>query len=243
MELMARVFGLAMLALFLAVLTAVLLGETDGVDAWVLRALREAEAPGTVIGPGWIRALSVTITALGDNLTLLAFTLTGLAWLLFRGDRRAQRLLLIASLGGLLIILAVKIGVGRDRPDVVPWLAAADAWSFPSGHAMMTMVIFLALAVTIGRGIQEKRLRHILIAAAVLLSLATGVTRAVLGVHYPSDVLAGWLLGLAWCTACWLWDARGISAGEAGSAGAYRGEYGAAGNRIRRGGRRDRGRR
>jgi undecaprenyl-diphosphatase len=232
-ELVAGLFGLAMLALFLAVTSAVLLGETAGVDAWLLRALRQVEEPAAIVGPRWVRDVAVTITTLGNNLTLLAAALTGLAWLFFRGDRRAQLVLLVVSIGGLLLNLALKLGIDRPRPAVVPWLSSADAWSFPSGHAMMTMVIFLALAVLIGRGIKDARIRYILVAVAVTGSLATGATRVMLGVHYPSDVFAGWLLALGWCAACWLWDRRGR---EGRFAGTGRGGRGGRGEPYTKGG-------
>jgi undecaprenyl-diphosphatase len=207
--LVAQLVLMAAGAIFLAITVAVLMGETQAADEWMILALRSHGDLGTAIGPAWLTEAVITITTLGNNLTLVASVLLGVAWFHFRGDRNALRMILLVGIGGLLIMLVLKLSVGRPRPDVAPWLATADPWSFPSGHAMMTMAIFVALAVLVGRGIQHRRIRNILILAAIALSIAAGLTRVFLGVHYPSDVLAGWVLGIAWLAACWLWEARG----------------------------------
>ena len=198
----------ASLALFLAVLTAMIMGETQGLDEGALLALRAAGDSGHIAGPSWLTGLVLALTTLGNDLTLTAFVLLGAAWFLFRGDRRALNMILIVGIGGLLLMLALKFGIGRPRPDLVPRLVDVAAGSFPSGHAMMTMAIFLALAVLVGRGWKSRRARNLAVAGVVTLSIAVGATRMFVGVHYPSDVLAGWLIGLAWAAACWLIDAR-----------------------------------
>lgn len=207
--LVAQLVLMAAGAMFLAILTAVLMGETQAADEWMILALHSHGDAGTAIGPAWLTEVVIAITTLGNNLTLVAFVLLGAAWFHFRGDRSALGLILLVGVGGLLIMLALKLSVGRPRPDVAPWLVPADPWSFPSGHAMMTMAIFLALAVLVGRGIKHRRIRISLIVTALTFSIAAGLTRVFLGVHYPSDVVAGWFLGIAWLAACWLWEAKG----------------------------------
>ena len=206
--LVAQLLLLATVALFLAVLVAMLAGQTQAADEWTLLALRLPQDSGRMVGPSWLSDVMVAITALGEASTLTAFVLLAVAWFHFRGDRRALRMMLVVGIGGLLLMLALKYGIGRPRPDLVPHLARIDHGSFPSGHAMMTMAIFLSIAVLVGRGLRSARRRGTLVAVAVASSLLIGTTRLFVGVHYPSDVLAGWMIGLSWAAACWLVDAR-----------------------------------
>ncbi|MFZ1729542.1 MAG: phosphatase PAP2 family protein [Bacteroidota bacterium] len=202
--LVAQLYLLTTLALFFALAISVTLDKTQSFDQNVLLALRDASDMAQPIGPAWMLEVMRTFTAIGTGLSLTAIVLLGLAWLFFRGDRFSIAMFTIASVGGFVLNILLKIGMNRPRPSIVPLLSEIDPWSFPSGHAMMTMAIFLCLAVLIGRSIRSKRIRNLLRISAVMLSLIIGLSRMYLGVHYPSDVVAGWLLGLAWASACWL---------------------------------------
>lgn len=206
--LVGQLLLLAASTIFLAIFTAVRIGEIQAFDEWTLVAMRDSADLGRAIGPAWLTQLAVMVTMLGSDLILTAVVLLGAVWFQFRGDRKALRLLLLAGIGGLFLLLSLKFSIGRPRPEIVPWLTTADAWSFPSGHAMMTMSVFVTLAVLVGRGLSSQRIRTLLILVAIALSISAGLTRIFLAVHYPSDVLAGWMVGLAWLSACWLWDAR-----------------------------------
>lgn len=206
--LVAQLLLLATVALFLAVLVTVSTGGTRVGDEWTLRVLRMPEDSGRAVGPPWLTDVVLAITALGEGPTLTAFVLLAAGWFFFRGDRRALRMMLVVGIGGLLLMLALKYSIGRPRPDIVPHLSRISHGSFPSGHAMMTMAIFLSIAVLVGRGLRSARRRSALVLFAVVASLCIGSTRVFVGVHYPSDVLAGWMIGLAWAAACWLIDAR-----------------------------------
>jgi undecaprenyl-diphosphatase len=237
--LVAQLVMIASVAVFLATFTAVLAGRTHGLDEWTLRALRDPVDAWRAVGPPWLGAVVLAITTLGNGLTLTAIVLLGAAWFHFRGDRHALRMLLIVGMGGFLLMLALKFSVVRPRPTLVPWLVDADIWSFPSGHAMMTMAIFLSLAVLVGRARSSRRVRSVLVVVALGLSLTVGSTRLYLGVHYPSDLVAGWSVGLAWAVLCWLLDTRlgravrpGRRGGPDGSAGDDDGRVGDAGGGL-----------
>ncbi|MBR9977532.1 MAG: phosphatase PAP2 family protein [Bacteroidetes bacterium] len=203
-SLVALLLLIASASSFIALTSAMLLGNTQHIDEWVLRMLRDTADPATPRGPTLLFEIMYTITTLGHSLTLLAFVLLGAAWLYFLGDRGSLRLLLFVGFGGLIINLALKIGISRPRPSVVPMLGSYDAWSYPSGHAMMSLAILLAIAVLASRWVTRIHIRRLLYATALVLGVSIGCSRLYLGVHYPSDVLAGWLAGLAWVNACLL---------------------------------------
>ena len=202
--LVAQLLLAASMAMFLAIMLSVLLGKTQGADEYLLLALRSTADLARPLGPAWMIEVMRAFTALGTGLSLTAVVLLGLAWFYFRGDRMSMGMLSLVGGGGFLINMAIKLGVDRARPDVVAALTGMDPWSFPSGHAMMTLAIYLALAVLIGRGLPRRQWRTALIIVAITLSAIIGFSRNYLGVHYPSDVVAGWLLGLAWACTCWL---------------------------------------
>ena len=86
----------------------------------------------------------------------------------------------------------------RPRPEVVPHLVEVTSMSFPSGHSLNSAIIYLTLAVMIARSFEDRASRVFTLTVAVMLVLAIGCTRVILGVHFPSDVLGGWTLGAAW---------------------------------------------
>src|SRR6185295_10548936 len=117
----------------------------------------------------------------------------------------------IAIVGGALISTALKSGFSRLRPDLVPHADLVNSASFPSGHAMSSAVVYLTLGALLTRLRPERRLKVFLLTIAVTLTLIIGMTRVYLGVHWPTDVLAGWCLGAAWAMLCWavaLWLQR-----------------------------------
>jgi undecaprenyl-diphosphatase len=112
-------------------------------------------------------------------------------------------LLLAATVGGILLNDVLKGLFGRPRPDTALHLTEVRSLSFPSGHAMESAIIYLTLAALMARLVQGRTLRLYVLAVAALVTLLVGLSRVYLGVHYPSDVLAGWTAGLAWALLCW----------------------------------------
>jgi membrane-associated phospholipid phosphatase len=144
------------------------------------------------------------VTQLGGSQALLAVTLAATLWLLVR-RRVAHAALMLAALGGGQALNAALKGVfERPRPSFAEPLATAAGFSFPSGHAMVSLTVYGALAFVIAAGMGGRRRQALVLAFALALVLAIGFSRVYLGVHYASDVLAAYSAGLAWLTLCGL---------------------------------------
>jgi len=183
-------------------------GETRRIDTGLLLALREPGDPNDPVGPLWLEEMGRDFTAMGGVgvLTLLTFAVCG--FLILDGKRRAAVLVLIAILGALLLSSLLKHGFQRPRPDLVPHDSYVYTSSFPSGHSMMSAATYLTLAALLARVQSQRRLKVFLIGIAVALTLIVGISRVYLGVHWPSDVLAGWTAGGAWASFCSLLASR-----------------------------------
>jgi undecaprenyl-diphosphatase len=105
---------------------------------------------------------------------------------------------------GVIVSTILKDLFHRPRPDLVPYAASASGASFPSAHSMMSAVTYLTLGALLARSHKRKRLKAYSLLLAMLLTFAVGVTRVYLGVHWPTDVLAGWTAGAVWALLCWL---------------------------------------
>ncbi len=189
--------------LFLALAEEVAEGETHRVDAALLMALRSPADPADPLGPAWVEELGRDVTALGSFgiLTFITLAVAGYLWL--SGRHRSMLLVLVSVVGGQALSLLAKSGFDRPRPDLVPHGMQTYTASFPSGHSMMAAVTYLTLAALVARVQPTRALKAYVLALAILVTLAVGVSRVYLGVHWPTDVLAGWSAGAAWALACW----------------------------------------
>jgi undecaprenyl-diphosphatase len=179
-------------------------GEMRHFEEWVLRAFRQPTNPAVPIGPGWLPGAVTDITALGGTAVLAMVTVIAVGYLLLQHRYAAMVLVIVAASGGGLLSGALKDAFGRTRPDIVPHLSKVGGLSFPSGHSMAAAVIYLTLGALLARFTGRRRVRAYVIAVSLTLTLLIGVTRIYLGVHYPTDVLAGWAAGLGWALGCWL---------------------------------------
>jgi undecaprenyl-diphosphatase len=190
------------LVTFLNLASEVMEGDTLALDRRLLLALRQPADPSIPLGPSWLQDAMVDITALGGGTVLTLVTLLAAGYLLAR-RKRALALFLAAAIGaGGLFNTLLKDSFVRARPDVVPHLVEVSSASFPSGHAMNSAMVFLTLAALLASAERSWRVRIFLIASALLLTLLVGFSRAWLGVHWPTDILAGWTVGAAWAVAC-----------------------------------------
>jgi undecaprenyl-diphosphatase len=178
-------------------------GDTRAFDRAIIYALRTPGDPHRPIGPDWLNTAAVDVTSLGSVtvLAIIVILVCGL-FLSFRRWREAAALML-ASGGGLVITNWLKDWFQRDRPPEILHAVQAINASFPSGHAMLSATVFLTLGALIAHFAERRRVRVYALTAAVILSVTVGCSRVYLGVHWPTDVLAGWCLGSAWALVWW----------------------------------------
>lgn len=178
--------------------------ETREVDERILLSLRNPADYSDPLGPGWLEEMGRDFTALGGVGVLTLLTLATCVYLLLIHRSRAAVFMAIAVGSGWLVSHALKLGFDRPRPDLVPHGSIVYTASFPSGHAMMSAVTYLTLAVLLGQAVSSWRLRLFFLLSAMSLTLLAGASRVYLGVHWPTDVVAGWAVGSAWAGMCWL---------------------------------------
>ena len=181
----------------------VLEGDTHAFDERILLALRSASDPSDPLGPGWLEELMRDLTALGSTGLLTIITLAVAGFLALDRKTHAALFVLVAVGGGVLLSTLLKIGFDRPRPDLVPHGAVVYTASFPSGHAMLSAVVYLTLGALLARVQPRRLLKLYLLGLAFLLTVAVGISRVYLGVHWPTDVVAGWAVGAAWALLCW----------------------------------------
>jgi len=178
-------------------------GEPQAFDRWVLLALRNPGDPADPIGPAWLEIVYRDITSLGGAAVLTLMTAIVVGFLIVDKKRSAALFVLASVAGGTLLSTILKLAFARPRPDVVPHLVAVSSASFPSGHAMLSAVVYLTLGALLSRVEGPLRLKVYILSVAIVLTLLIGISRIYLGVHWPTDVLAGWCAGAAWATLCW----------------------------------------
>ncbi len=178
-------------------------GSTQRFDDFVLRSLRHPDNPAIPIGPQWLTEIARDITALGGVAVLVLTTLAVTGFLLLEHKRRATALIIVSSIGGLLVSLCFKHIIDRPRPELVPHLSGAYTSSFPSGHSMLSAIVYLTLGALLARTVKDQPTRIYCMSVATFLSLLVGLSRIYMGVHYPTDVLAGWTAGALWALICW----------------------------------------
>ena len=173
-------------------------------DTEILLAFREAGQTDNPIGPLWFEEAMRDITGLGSTIVLVMVTAVTIFYLLLIGRWRTALLVLVTVGGGQILSSLLKLGIDRPRPDLVSHLAEVQTLSFPSGHAMMSAVTYLTLGSMLAGIVPGRATKIYVLGVAVLITLMVGVSRIYLGVHWPSDVLAGWCAGFAWAMLCWL---------------------------------------
>jgi undecaprenyl-diphosphatase len=188
---------------FAALADEVMEGETSTFDERILLALRSPDDLSDPIGPLWFEEMMRDFTALGGMglVILLMLAVCGHLWL--QQKHRMAVLVLIAVGGGILISFLLKFGFDRPRPDLVPHGSEVYTTSFPSGHAMMSAAAYLTLGALLASVQKLRRTRAYLMMLALLVTIVIGFSRVYLGVHWPTDVLAGWTSGTLWAILCW----------------------------------------
>lgn len=199
----AAAFGVLILVLaFVFIAKGMVKGDLTHFDQAILRLFKSAGNLTEPIGPAWLQEFGRDVTALGSFAFLGLVYVACLGYMLLSGKRAEAALMTASVLGGLAVSTALKMGFDRPRPDL-PHAARTFTASFPSGHATLSAITFLTLGALLASITPSWRLKVYFIALAITLTTTVGVSRLYLGVHYPSDVLAGWAIGSAWALLCW----------------------------------------
>lgn len=176
--------------------------EWHASETGIMRSLRTVEDPSIPIGPKWMQHSALDISALGGGSVLTLMTLLVLGYLLLLRRYHAVLLVLVATVGGMLLNNSLKQFFGRERPSIVPHLSEVASASYPSGHSMLSAIVYLTLGVMLAQSTSSWRLRMYFVGSALLVTFLIGLTRVYLGVHYPTDVLGGWTVGTAYAVLC-----------------------------------------
>ncbi len=201
LDLIVLVAGLLLVSgvlMFIKVLDNVWDGESQRFDEWAIHTIGGWETR------DWVREIGRDLTALGGTAVLTLVTLAVTGYLLLMKKYRTIVLLLVATLGALLLSSSLKAIIDRPRPELVPHGSYVYTASFPSGHSMLSAAVYLTLGTMLARQFKDWTLKFYFISIAVVLTGLVGISRVFLGVHWPTDVLAGWSAGLAWAILCWI---------------------------------------
>jgi undecaprenyl-diphosphatase len=172
-------------------------------DAYVMAALRTSAAEPVPIGPAWLQEAARDVTSLGSVVVLTAITFAIAGYLYLTRKPGIAWLMLIAVLGGLALNSLLKFAFARPRPGLVTHAPRVFTASFPSGHATLSAIAYLTIAALLAPTSHSFALSVYFISLAILLTGLVGLSRIYLGVHFPTDVLAGWCLGAVWAIGCW----------------------------------------
>ncbi|KAI5913664.1 phosphatase PAP2 family protein [Thauera sp. 2A1] len=189
--------------LFIEVAEEVVEGDARAIDTAILMFFRTPADPVDPVGPRWLEDLARDLTALGSPVVLGIIVGVTCLFLLLAGRHRTSLFVLGATASGGIASTLLKLSFNRPRPDLVPHTLYVSSASFPSGHAMISALVYLTLGALVARLVRGRRLKLYVLSVAVLLSGLVGLTRVYLGVHWPSDVVGGWAAGAAWALGWW----------------------------------------
>jgi len=189
---------------FVEIADEVLEGDTASIDTTLLLALRSPDNRTDPIGPDWVEEMARDVTGLGGVGVLTFLTFASALFLLLQRKGHLAAYLLTVIGTGILASTLLKNFFDRPRPDLVPHGSYVYTSSFPSGHSMMSAITFLSIGALLASAQQNLHIRAYLLGIAAFLTLMVGLSRVYLGVHWPTDVLAGWTAGAGWALLCWV---------------------------------------
>lgn len=188
--------------LFIELADEVAEGATTTLDERLLLSLRNPADLADPIGPSWVEEMMRDFTALGGSGILFLLTVSVIGYLVIKRRFRAALLLGLAVGGGMILSQLLKSLFSRPRPELVPYGSYVYFASFPSGHSMLSAATYLTLGALLARLQKSRRLQIYILLLAVTITFLVGISRVYLGVHWPTDVLAGWTAGAVWAVLC-----------------------------------------
>jgi undecaprenyl-diphosphatase len=197
------VLAAALILSFAMLASEVAEGETHAFDERLIMLLRDSSSPATPIGPAWLREATRDITALGSTSVLSIIVVGVVGFLVVTGLRHAAWMVAAAVVGGVVLSISLKALFSRPRPELMPHDMVVYTASFPSGHTTLSAVVYLTLGALLCRTQASTVVKTYILGCAVFLTLIVGFSRVYLGVHWPTDVMAGWLVGGSWALLCW----------------------------------------
>jgi undecaprenyl-diphosphatase len=201
--LLALFFAAGLIVICAKIAEEILERDLHDFDRALLLALRHPEDPSKPAGPLWLQVAARDVTGLGSPAVLTVITVVGVGFLMLKRQWPDAVLLLITAAGGAAISSVLKLSIQRARPDFAAEVAQTQTFSFPSGHAFLSAALFLTLGALLARVQDREVIKMYVLMVSIVLALLVGVSRVYLGVHWPTDVLAGWCAGAAWAIVCW----------------------------------------
>jgi undecaprenyl-diphosphatase len=192
----------ALVLVFGLLASEVIEGDTKAFDEWLLLSFRVAGNPSVTVGPAWLKDAMRDITALGSTSVLSIIVAGVVGYLAVTGLRHAALMVLASVVTGVLLSNSLKAGFSRPRPELIPRDMVVYTASFPSGHTTLSAVVYLTLGALLCRTQSSVAVKTYILCLAGFLTAIVGVSRVYLGVHWPTDVIAGWLVGGAWALLC-----------------------------------------
>lgn len=179
-------------------------GDTEAVDMALLMMLREGSDADNPLGPPWLEEMMRDFTALGGTGILLLVVTAVTVYYLLLGRYKEMLVMITAVLGAYLLSYYLKELFGRPRPQFVSEGVYEYTASFPSGHALLAATVYLTIASIVSQIMRPNRLKAFVLLLGFSVMILVGFTRVYLGVHWPTDVLAGWVIGAVWAAVIWL---------------------------------------
>lgn len=182
---------------FVSIADEVFEGDSRAIDERILLSKRTTSDPSDSIGPSWFEETARDVIALESLAALMIFSAY------FSKQPWIALFVVVTVVSGTAASSVMKSGFHRPRPELVPHETRIYTKSFPSGHSSMSSLVYLTLGAVMSRAEQRRKAKVFLLAVAVFLLLIVDLSRVYLGVHWPTDVLAGWLFGMTWAAASW----------------------------------------
>ena len=189
---------------FIKLTEEVVEGDTRGFDQSVLLWFRNQADLSDPVGPQWLEVVVRDVTAIGGLLILGLLTIAACGYLWLTQKHKLALFVAVSIPAGSLLNTLLKESFTRPRPDIVPHATSAALSSFPSGHAMMSAIVFLTLGALLSLATENTRIKIYILFWSVFLTVIVGISRLYLGVHWPTDIIAGWIAGGTWAILCLL---------------------------------------